>query len=99
MPALGRHWRIEASLSSGHQLVTSGPYAGVRHPVYTSMLCMLFGTGFMITPLRTLLAASALFIAGMEIRVQVEDRLLASRFGEKFLAYRRRVPAYVPFLR
>jgi len=99
VPALGRHWRIEAGLSSDHQLVTTGPYAVVRHPIYTSMLCMLFGTGFMITPLRALLTASLLFIVGMEIRVRVEDRLLASRFGEQFLAYRRSVPAYVPFLR
>ena len=99
VPALGRQWRIEAGLSSDHQLVTTGPYAVVRHPIYTSMLCMLLGTGFMITPVRTLLVASLLFIVGMEIRVRVEDKLLASRFGEQFLAYRRSVPAYVPFLR
>ena len=99
MPALGRHWRIDAALSSDHQLVTTGPYGIVRHPIYTSMLCMVFGTGFMITPLRTLLVASLIFVMGTEIRVRVEDELLASRFGEQFLAYRRSVPAYVPFLR
>ena len=99
VPALGRQWRIEAGLSSDHQLVTTGPYGVVRHPIYTSMLCMLFGTGLMITPLRTLLVASLIFIVGLEIRVRVEDGLLASRFGEQFLAYRRSVPAYVPFLR
>ena len=99
VPALGRHWRIDAALSSDHQLVTTGPYGIVRHPIYTSMLCMVFGTGFMITPLRTLLVASLIFIMGTEIRVRVEDELLAARFGEQFLAYRRSVPAYVPFLR
>jgi protein-S-isoprenylcysteine O-methyltransferase Ste14 len=62
------------------------------------MLCMLFGSGLTITPMQTLLVAS-LFIVGREIPVRVEDRLLASRFGEQFLAYRRSVPAYVPFLR
>ena len=99
VPALGRHWRIDAALSSDHQLVTTGPYGIVRHPIYTSMLCMVFGTGFMITPLRTLLVASLIFVMGTEIRVRVEDELLAARFGEQFLAYRRSVPAYVPFLR
>ncbi len=99
VPALGRQWRIEAGLSADHQLVTTGPYAVVRHPIYTSMLCMLLGTGFMITPWPTLLAASLVFVAGMEIRVRIEDKLLESRFGEQFLAYRRSVPAYVPFLR
>jgi len=99
VPALGRHWRIEAGLSPDHQLVTAGPYRVVRHPIYTSMLCMLIGTGCMVTPLLTLLVATLIFIVGMEIRVRVEDRLLAARFGEQFLAYRRSVPAYLPFLR
>jgi protein-S-isoprenylcysteine O-methyltransferase Ste14 len=49
--------------------------------------------------LRTLLVASLIFVMGTEIRVRVEDELLAARFGEQFLAYRRSVPAYVPFLR
>lgn len=97
--ALGRQWRIDAGLSVDHQLVTTGLYGLVRHPIYTSMLCILLGTGFMITPWWMLLVASLVFIVGMEIRVRVEDRLLASRFGEQFLAYRRSVPAYAPFLR
>ena len=97
--ALGRQWRIDAGLSADHQLVTTGSYGLVRHPIYTSMLCILLGTGFMITPWRMLLVACSVFIVGMEIRVRVEDRLLASRFGERFLAHKQSVPAYVPFLR
>jgi protein-S-isoprenylcysteine O-methyltransferase Ste14 len=46
-----------------------------------------------------MLAALSLFLAGTEIRVAAEDGLLASRFGERFLAYQRRVKAYVPLLR
>jgi len=38
-------------------------------------------------------------IAGTEIRVQMEGKLLASHFGERFLEFKRRVPAYIPFLR
>jgi protein-S-isoprenylcysteine O-methyltransferase Ste14 len=38
-------------------------------------------------------------IAGTEIRVRAEDRLLAERFGESFITYRSRVSAYVPFIR
>jgi len=38
-------------------------------------------------------------IIGTEIRVRIEDRLLASRFGERFQDYQRSVPAYIPFLR
>ena len=60
--ALGRQWRIDAGLTADHQLVTTGPYGLVRHPIYTSMLCILLGTGFMITPWRMLLVASLVFI-------------------------------------
>jgi protein-S-isoprenylcysteine O-methyltransferase Ste14 len=41
----------------------------------------------------------ALFVAGTEIRVWTEDRLLAARFPEEFAAYRQQVPAYIPFVR
>ena len=97
--ALGRQWRIDAGLSSDHELVTAGPYSIVRHPIYTSMLCMILGMGFLIAPLPLFAAAIVFFMAGTEVRVRVEERLLASHFGEAFQEYRRRVPAYIPFLR
>jgi protein-S-isoprenylcysteine O-methyltransferase Ste14 len=49
--SLGRQWRIDAGLNPDHDLVMSGPYKLVRHPIYTSMLFLLIGTGFMVTPL------------------------------------------------
>jgi protein-S-isoprenylcysteine O-methyltransferase Ste14 len=97
--ALGRQWRIDAGLITDHELVMSGPYRVVRHPIYTSMLCLLFGIGLMVTPLPLLVVSVLLFIAGTEIRVRIEDRLLASRFNDKFLDYQRSVPAYIPFLK
>ncbi|MEP6915977.1 MAG: isoprenylcysteine carboxylmethyltransferase family protein [Acidobacteriota bacterium] len=93
---LGRQWRVDAGLNADHQLVQSGAYRVVRHPIYTSMLCMLLGTGFLITPLLLLVMAVVIFVVGTEIRVRIEDRLLASRFGAEFENYRRRVPAYLP---
>ena len=62
------------------------------------MFCMLFGTGLMITPFPILLLSTMLFIAGTEIRVRIEEALLAARFGDGFLDYQRNVSAYVPFL-
>jgi protein-S-isoprenylcysteine O-methyltransferase Ste14 len=97
--ALGRQWRIDAGLNPDHELVTSGPYRVVRHPIYTSMLCVLIGTGCLITPPTALLLSMLVFIAGTEIRVRIEEKLLASRFGERFQEYRRNVSAYIPFVR
>ena len=76
----------------------SGAYRVVRHPIYTSMLCMLVGTGLLVARLVLLAIAIAFFIAGTEIRVRIEDRLLAGRFGAAFDDYRRRVHAYLPLV-
>jgi len=96
---LGRQWRFDAGLNADHELVQSGAYRFIRHPIYASMLCMLLGTGLLITPAPLLLVSVVLVVIGLEIRIRIEDALLASRFGEEFRAYQRRVPAYLPFIR
>ena len=96
---LGRHLRLDAALDTDHRLIRAGAYRFVRHPIYASMLCMLLANGAMVaTPLRFALGL-AFFLAGTEIRVHVEDALLAERFGEEFQQYRRSTPAYVPLVR
>ncbi len=97
--ALGRQWRVDAGLNTDHELVMAGPYRFVRHPIYTSMLAVLLGTGFMVSPWWLFLPALVLFFVGTEIRVRIEDHLLATQFGESFRDYKSRVPAYVPFLK
>jgi len=96
---LGRQWRFDAGLNVDHELVTSGAYRFVRHPIYSSMLCMLLGTGFMVAPMLVLAISAVIFIVGTEIRVRIEDNLLASRFGDRFIEYQRTVGAYIPFLK
>jgi protein-S-isoprenylcysteine O-methyltransferase Ste14 len=97
--ALGKQWRIDAALGPGQTLVKSGPYRLVRHPIYASMLCVLLGTGFVLTRLPLLLVALAVFLAGTEIRIRSEDRLLEAAFGEQFAQYRRTVPGLIPFVK
>lgn len=96
---LGRHWRFEAALSEDHELVQTGPYRWVRHPIYASMLGMVLATGFAWTWWPMQIAGLAFCLIGTEIRVRSEDRLLSGRFPESFAAYRSRVPAYIPFIR
>jgi protein-S-isoprenylcysteine O-methyltransferase Ste14 len=92
---LGRQWRLDAGLNVDHALITSGPYRFVRHPIYTSMLFLLWAMGFLFTRLPWLGLATLLAMIGTEIRVRVEDGLLASRFGKQFEDYKRSVPAYL----
>ncbi|HLY39801.1 MAG TPA: isoprenylcysteine carboxylmethyltransferase family protein [Terracidiphilus sp.] len=96
---LGRHWRYEAALSADHQLVQTGAYRWMRHPIYASMLGMLLSTGLAYTWWPFLVAGFLIFLIGIEIRVRAEDRLLAERFQDEFFEYKARTPAYIPFLR
>jgi protein-S-isoprenylcysteine O-methyltransferase Ste14 len=96
---LGKQFRFRAGLYVDHELVRTGPYAIVRHPIYASILAILLSTLLLLTPWVWIAVSLALFVAGTEIRVHVEDNLLASRFGKDFEDYRRRVRAYVPFVR
>jgi protein-S-isoprenylcysteine O-methyltransferase Ste14 len=96
--ALAGQLRVDAALGADHRLVRSGPYALVRNPIYTSMLLVLCATAVIIAGWKLFVAALLLFVIGTEIRVRIEERLLASHFGEEFEDYKRSVPAYIPFL-
>lgn len=96
---LGRQFRIQAGLYEDHKLVRTGPYAIVRHPIYSSMLALLLAMLIAMTRPPWIGILLVLFIAGTEIRVRTEERLLAARFPQEFAAYRKQVPAYIPFVR
>jgi protein-S-isoprenylcysteine O-methyltransferase Ste14 len=96
---LGKQFRVHAGLYVDHELVRTGPYGVVRHPIYASFLGMLLFTIVLLTPWHWAAVALVFYVAGTEIRVRTEDRLLAGRFGDEFERYRKAVPAYLPFVR
>ena len=79
---LGKQWRYKAALSEDHQLIQTGPYRWLRHPIYASMLGMLLATVTAWTWWPMALGSLLAFIAGTEIRMRAEERLLAQRFGD-----------------
>jgi protein-S-isoprenylcysteine O-methyltransferase Ste14 len=96
---LGRQFRVNAGLYEDHELIRTGAYSVVRHPIYASLLAILGSTLFLLTPWQWAVFCLLLFIAGTEIRVHAEDGLLRSRFGDEFEGYRRQVKAYIPYVR
>ncbi len=95
---LGKEWSLTVRLVEGHKLATTGPYAFVRHPIYTGMVGMLVATGLAVSHWAALLAALVVFCVGTTIRVRSEERLLREAFGEQFEKYAERVPAILPGL-
>ena len=96
LKTLGKEWSLTARLVEGHKLATTGPYAYLRHPIYTGMLGMLLATGLAYSRWAALLAALTIFFVGTIIRVRSEEKLLREAFGEQFDNYAARVPAIVP---
>ena len=95
---LGHNWSgLVMMVRDGHQLVQRGPYAIVRHPIYTGMFFAILGTALTIGTLASWLAVAS-GLAGILIRVDVEERLMASEFGEAHAAYRQRTRKFIPFI-
>lgn len=93
---LGKQWAVAARLVEGHKLITAGPYAYVRNPIYTGMLGMLIATGLAMEHWVATIVAVIIFFVGLVIRVRTEEKLLRSAFGAEFEDYARRVPAVIP---
>ena len=94
--ALGRNWSLVARTRTDHELIRSGPYARVRHPIYLAMLLFLVALAIGLGHWGQLLLASPLFLAGTRIRTDAEDRLLEQSFGDAFRRYRDTTPALLP---
>jgi protein-S-isoprenylcysteine O-methyltransferase Ste14 len=94
---LGKMWSSSAVARAGHELRTDGPYRITRHPIYTGVLGMLFGTMHM----SGLGIYAVLFLVGiiLEIKLHQEERLLMETFGEEYVQYKRRVPQLIPGLK
>jgi protein-S-isoprenylcysteine O-methyltransferase Ste14 len=93
--AVFRSWKLRASLEVGHELVRSGPFALVRHPIYLAM--NLFGLGNACwVPTPVVAAGAVLIVLGSDLRARAEERLLLQSFGETYAAYARAVKRFVP---
>ena len=85
-------------LKHGQELISTGPYALVRHPIYTGLLVALAGTALYNGRWQGLLGL-ALFTISFWLKARSEENLLEREFGEEYRSYRARTPMLVPTLR
>lgn len=95
---LGRNWSGTVTVKEDHELVRSGPYAIVRHPIYTGLLLAMLGTAIILGEWRGL-SALCFLSAAFLLKLRREERFMAESFPETYPGYRARVPALVPLLR
>lgn len=97
--AMGRNWSVVARTRADHQLVRSGPFGVVRHPIYLALLLYLISLAVAFGHAWNLLIAVPLYFAGTAIRIHEEEKLLRAQFGDDHARYVREVPAFIPFIR
>ena len=95
---LGRNWSITLEIRDQHRLINTGPYAFIRHPMYTSFLLMGLGQALLlpnwIAGLSGLVGFAVLFF----LRVGKEERMMLENFGPQYRAYMERTKRLIPYL-
>lgn len=94
---LGRHFDMEVEVHSGHEVVRRGPYALVRHPVYSGLAVHLLGACLATGNLLLLAGTVFLALPALYLRASIEERLLRSSLGSAYDAYARDVGMLFPF--
>jgi protein-S-isoprenylcysteine O-methyltransferase Ste14 len=95
--ALGRNWSGRATVKADHALVTRGPYALARHPIYTGLLLAVVGTALANGEWHGVVALIVITLALM-VKMSQEERLMMQTFPTAYPAYRQRVKALIPGL-
>jgi protein-S-isoprenylcysteine O-methyltransferase Ste14 len=94
---LGKYWSAEITIRHEHQLIRTGPYSRIRHPIYTGLLLAIFGTALAVGEYRALLAL-ALFGIGWARKAKTEELFLEQEFGSAFDEHKRRTGFFLPRL-
>ncbi|HVH86172.1 MAG TPA: isoprenylcysteine carboxylmethyltransferase family protein, partial [Terriglobales bacterium] len=93
--SLADNWSGRITLKVGHQLVCSGPYSYVRHPIYSRIVLSVFGTALLVGEWRGLLAIAMVTVAFM-MKAKREEAYMTAEFGEGYLRYRQTTGFLVP---
>ena len=95
--SLGRNWSGVVTLKGGHELITEGPYAIVRHPIYTGLLGMIVATVIVLGHVAGIIALPFVFW-GLWIKLRYEEKLMLQKFPDEYAAYQQRVRRLIPFV-
>ena len=94
---LGRNWSGVVTLKGGHELITRGPYAWVRHPIYTGLLTMFVATLLVFGHIAGIIAVPLVFVS-LWIKLRYEEKLMLQKFPTEYAAYQQRGRRLMPFV-
>jgi protein-S-isoprenylcysteine O-methyltransferase Ste14 len=79
---LGKNWSAAVTIKQDHEIIRRGPYALVRHPMYSGFLLAMLGTAFL----------------GLWLKLRTEEQFLMDQFGAQYIKYRQQTKALIPFV-
>lgn len=94
---LGSNWSGRATVKQDHKLITRGPYAIARHPIYTGLLLACAGTALAYGEWHCALGVFVIFLA-LAVKMGQEERLMMQAFPAAYPGYRQRVKALIPWV-
>lgn len=92
---LGANWSGVVTLKEGHELIRSGPYRTIRHPIYTGILLAMLGSAIAVGEIRGLLAVAIAWLS-FYAKARREESLLTQEFGERFAEHLRQTGMFLP---
>ncbi|MGA9180956.1 MAG: isoprenylcysteine carboxylmethyltransferase family protein, partial [Candidatus Acidiferrales bacterium] len=94
---LASNWSSSVTIKQGHELITSGPYAVARHPIYTGILVGFLGTAIALSQVRGFIGFVIVFFA-LWSKLRLEEKWMRTQFGETYATYAQRTAAVVPYI-
>jgi len=94
---LGKQWSAKLQMRNDHQLIQSGPYSKIRHPMYTALFAIYLSVG-VVSSNYAILILTAMAIVSIYIRIPREEEMLIAGFGEEYRRYMRTTGRLLPRL-
>ena len=95
--ALGTNWSGMPTIKQDHELITRGPYAVVRHPIYTGLLVAIFGSCLAEGHVWSVVFF-AMAVVLLIVKLETEEAILTREFPDAYPDYQQRTKALIPFL-
>ena len=94
---LGGNWSGAVTLKENHELIQRGPYAYVRHPIYSGLMLLGLGTAVYYASLGGFVLLVLVWV-GFTMKMRQEEQLMTEHFPDRYPAYKASVKAVVPFV-
>ena len=94
---LGRNWSANIVLKENHSLITNGPYAYVRHPIYSGLILMVLGVTLYVNTI-ILAVFFVSFFFGAYYKARKEEKILITIFPDTYSEYKLNVKTLIPFI-